>query len=95
MTTDLERELVAAHRIVAHQHEIVTCWRSMYVPGELRFVPLPPEMEAIIRSSADYDEVAGGAPTLLSIASGNEALELVLYRASADGAVYMLAPVRH
>lgn len=94
MIDNLGAELAAAHRLVSRRHEIITCWRSMYVPGELRFVPLPPEMEAIIRSSADYEDLkAGAAPTLVSIASGNEALELVLYRAS-DRAVYMLAPIR-
>ena len=52
-------------------------------------------MWSIITASPDYRElVAGGPPTLLNIAGENEAVELMTYRAEADGRVYMLAPER-
>ncbi|WP_392369311.1 hypothetical protein [Sphingomonas hankookensis] len=95
MTQSLEDELARAHAIVGRQHEIVTCWRTLYHPGELRFTLLPDDMWSIITASPDYRElVAGGPPTLLNIAGENEAVELMTYRAEADGRVYMLAPER-
>lgn len=47
MTQRLEDELARAHAIVKRQHEIVTCWRTLYHPDELRFAPLPDDMWAI------------------------------------------------
>lgn len=95
MKDDLAAELAAAHRLVARQHELITCWRTMHLPGELHFVPLPGDMWAIITASKDYLEVeAGGPPTLLDIAGEDAAVELIVYRAVADGQVYMLAPIR-
>lgn len=95
MTDDLEAELAAAHCFVARQHEVITCWRTMHLPGELHFVPVPADMWAIISASEDYRELAaGGPPTLLNIAGEDEALELTVYRSAADGQVYMLAPLR-
>ena len=95
MTQRLEDELARAHAIVKRQHEIVTCWRTLYHPDELRFAPLPDDMWASITASPDYRELmAGGPPTLLNIAGEDEAVELMTYRAEADGQVYMLAPKR-
>jgi hypothetical protein len=95
MTHDLEAELAAAHRLVAQQHEVITCWRTMHLPGELHFVPLPADMWTIITASEDYRELAaGGPPTLLNIAGEDKAVELMAYRAAANGQVYMLAPKR-
>lgn len=95
MTDDLESELAVAHRLVARHNEVITCWRTMHFPGELHFVPLPADMWTIITASGDYRELtAGGPPTLLDIAGKDEAVELMVYRAVADGQVYMLAPIR-
>jgi hypothetical protein len=55
----------------------------------------PADMWAIITASGDYRElVGGGPPTSLSIAGEDEAVELTVYRAVADGQVYMLVPMR-
>lgn len=95
MTDELEIELAAAHRLVARQHEVITCWRRMYVPSELHFVPMPDDMWGIITTSGDYREiVAGGTPTLLNIAGEDEAVEVMVYRAAANDQVYMLVPLR-
>lgn len=94
MSTALEDELATALAVIAGQREIITCWRTMHLPGELHFVPLPTDMLAIITASEDYRElVAGDPPTLLEMANGNDAVELTAYRAMTDGQVYMLAPI--
>lgn len=51
MSPALEDELATALAIIAKQHEIITCWRTMHLPGELHFVPLPADMWAIITGS--------------------------------------------
>ena len=95
MKGSLETELAPARRLLARQHEVITCWRTMHLPAELHFVPPPADMWAIITASKDYLAVeAGDPPTLLDIAGEDEAVELMVYRAVADGQVYMLAPIR-
>ncbi len=94
MSPALEDELATALAIIAKQHEIITCWRTMHLPGELHFVPLPADMWAIITASEDYRElVAGDPPTMLEIANGNDVVQLTTYRAVIDGEVYMLKPI--
>lgn len=95
MNTGLEAELEAAHAIVSRQYEVITCWRTMFIPNELQFIPLPAEMWEIIRSSNDYHKLIPlGPPTLFSISSDNDVVELMAYQAAADGRVYMLAPIK-
>jgi len=95
MSPALVNELTAALQTVARQHEVVTCWATMFLPGELHFIPLPAEMWEIIRSSEDYRElIPGNSPTLFSIASGDEVVELMAYHAAEDGNIYMLAPIK-
>lgn len=60
---------------------------------EIAFQPLPVDMLEILRGSPDYKSVRPGEqPTWFQLASGDEAIELVVYRAETDGAHYVLAP---
>lgn len=59
----------------------------------MQLKPLPAEMHAVLMSTTDYRQPdAGAGPVWLQIASGDHAAELVVYRALADGELYVLAP---
>ncbi|WP_176593117.1 hypothetical protein [Sphingobium sp. EM0848] len=78
---------------VTSRHDVVPFLAKMLPVDGLVFQPLPPEMLEIICSSPDYQSVRPGAqPTWLQIATDDDFVELVVYRAEADGNYYILSP---
>ena len=89
----LDTELSNAHATVTRQYEVVTCWRTIYLPAEMWWVPMPPDMLNVLRSSTDFSvPEAGQVPTVLLIAGEDEIFELTAYRARSNGELYMLIP---
>ena len=90
---ELDAELSRAHATVTRQHELVTCWSTIYLPAEMWWVPMPSEMLDVLRSSTDFSvPQAGQVPTVLLIAGEDETFELTAYRARSNGELYMLIP---
>lgn len=66
---------------------------ALHPTSDMAFWALPPEMLKLLASSPDWNILSPGAGSLLpQISAGDEAAELVLYRAESDGALYVLAP---
>lgn len=89
----LSKELEAVLGRITSGHDVVPFMALMMPTKDVVFRPLPPEMLEILRASPDYASVRPGKqPTWFQIASGADAIELVVYRAETDGVHYVLAP---
>jgi len=89
----LDTELDARLSELARNHDVAPFMAAWFSMAEMQFRPLPEEMLEILAQSGDYRDLGPGvSPTWLQIASGDEALELILYRADANGLLYVLAP---
>ncbi len=89
----LRKELDAVLNRVTGGHDVIPFMAQMLPTSEVAFRPLPVEMLEVLRASPDYASVRPGEqPTWFQVASGDNAVELVIYRAEADGAHYVLAP---
>lgn len=89
----LRKELDAVLNHVTGGHDMIPFMAQMMPINEVAFRPLPAEMLELLRASPDYASVRPGEqPTWFQVAAGDEAVELVIYRAEADGAHYVLAP---
>lgn len=89
----LRKELEGVFARLSSEHDVIPFMTQMLRVGEADFRPLPADMLEVLRSSADYQSVRPGErPTWFQVAAGNDALELVIYRAETDGHHYVLAP---
>lgn len=80
------------NRVIAG-HDVIPFMAQMLPTSDVAFRPLPAEMLEVLRTSPDYASVRPGEnPTWFQIAAGDDAVELIVYRAEADGAHYVLAP---
>jgi hypothetical protein len=87
-------ELESVFSRLSRGHELVPFMALMLSSEEVTFKLLPPDMLSLLRSSSDYESLQpGAAPTWFQIATTNEMVELVVYRAEADGQHYVLAPL--
>ena len=91
----LETELTGVLAALRAGHEILPFMREWRASDTVELLPLPDEMRQLLAGSRDFRAlVAGVGPVWLQIASGNEEVELVVYRARSDGEHYVLAPTR-
>jgi len=91
LETELAEVLVALRR----GHEILPFMHEWCASDAVELVPLPDEMRQLLAASTDYRSLlAGRGPVWLQIASGDDGVELVVYRARSDGLHYVLAPTR-
>lgn len=89
----LSKELNGVLNRVTGGHEVIPFMEQMLPTCDAEFRLLPTDMLEVLRASPDYKSVRPGEPpTWFQIASGNDALELIVYRAEADGNHYVLAP---
>jgi hypothetical protein len=89
----LTRELRAAFDSIADGHDVVPFMMELRDCREMAFQPLPHEMLVLLQASSDYASIRpGDKPTWLQVSADDDALELILYRAEADGKHYVLAP---
>lgn len=89
----LHKELEAVLNRVTGGHDVIPFMAQMLPASDVAFRLLPAEMLEVLRASPDYASVRPGEqPTWFQVASGDDAVELVVYRAEADGAHYVLAP---
>lgn len=76
-------------------HDILPFMTGLYPAAVMQLQPLPREMEELLEKTPDYlSPRPGDEPTWLQLFSGNDAAELVLYRARVSGALYVAAPDR-
>ena len=76
-------------------HDMLPFMAGFHSAASMQLLPLPEDMQAIVEASPDYREIIpGSGPVWLQIASGNDAIELVVYRVAASGELYVMAPTR-
>jgi hypothetical protein len=76
-------------------HDVVPFLTQHYPVADMQLRPMPGEMQALLEAAPDYQPVdRGKGPVWIQIASGNDAAELVVYRTSASGSLYVVAPAR-
>ncbi len=86
-------ELDAKREQLSSEHDIIPFISKMLTSSEMKFQAMPIAMLDILRSSPDFQSLRpGDQPTWLQVASGDNQLELVVYRAEGDGKHYVLAP---
>jgi hypothetical protein len=86
-------ELAGELALLRSGHEVASFMDRLVSVDAVRWRPLPADMAGLIASSPDYAEPAPGTgPHSLMISGGDGLVELVLYRARADGGLYVLAP---
>lgn len=91
--SEIEEELAAQLGRVRRERELVPCLLRLLSAEEVSWRVLPPEMLQLLCCSPDFRQPLPGAPAVtLQVSAGDQAAELVLYRATADGVVYVLAP---
>ena len=75
-------------------HDMLPFMAGLYSSTSMELRRLPSDMQAIVEASQDYQEILPGhAPVWLQIASGNDAIELVVYRTLVSGEMYVMAPI--
>jgi hypothetical protein len=91
--TEIDEELGEVLARLRSQNDVLPFMARLLSAAAARMAPLPADMEAALRESQDYEPIRiGEASCRLQIASGNDHAELMVYRAKADGALYVVAP---
>lgn len=94
MPGNIQRELKSTLEAVRRRELTIPLLSARYTPGEVEFRPLPSDLLDIISSSPQYVEIVPGeGPTWIKFAVDDKTFELVIYRALADDAFYILGPV--
>ena len=89
LASELEEVLASLKK----REDIVPYMDRLMSVAEIDLRPLPGEMLEVIKQSPDFRAlVAGQHPTLLQIESEQQHLELLVYRARADGSYHVAAP---
>lgn len=87
-------ELAVVIRQLRSGHDTLPFMMRLYPATEMHLCVIPAEMQAVLEAAPDYRQPEPGeGPVWLQIASGDDAAELVVYRARA-GDLYMAAPAR-
>lgn len=87
-----EEELDPVMARLRAEHDVLPFMQQMGPANEMSLRPLPAEMEAILQRSGDFQTPApGSGPVWLQIGAGNDAAELVIYRAR-SGVLYVASP---
>ncbi len=90
---DDDDELKAVTRTLHSGHDTLPFITGLHPAGTMQFRRLPGEMQALLESSPDYQVPDPGlGPVWLQLASGDNAAELVVYRARGSGTLYVMAP---
>jgi hypothetical protein len=90
----LKQELDAVMATLRSGHEILPFMQRWLPVGEAILRPLPVDMETVLAGSPDWRlPVAGSPPVWNQIESVDEAAELIIYRAAADDALYVVSPL--
>lgn len=91
--TDPRPELETVLDRLRREHDVAPCMAALHPTRDMAFWALPPDMLKVLAGSPDWNSLAPGAgPLWLQISADDAAAELVLYRAEADGELYVLAP---
>lgn len=94
MNDPLASELAAVLRRLQREHDFLPFLQRMLPAAETRLAPLPDAMMDQLRTSPDFASVRPGEPVWIAIAAPpDDAAELVIYRAEANGSHYVVAPV--
>jgi hypothetical protein len=89
----LEQELASVMSTLRRGREVLPFLERWCAVSAVALELLPDAMYDLLATSPDYEAIESGAgPVWLQIASGDEAAELVVYRALADGRHYIVAP---
>ena len=90
---EIKLELQRILDIVRRREQTIPLLAARYPVGEIEFRPLPAELLEIISASPDYVEIVPGeGPTWIKFIVDGAVFELVVYRALADDAFYILGP---
>lgn len=93
-STNDDDELAGVIDLLRSGHDTLPFMTRLYPATEMHLCAIPAEMQAVLEDASDYrqpDPEEG--PVWLQIASGDDAAELVVYRAR-TGDLYMAAPAR-
>lgn len=94
MSDPLTSELATVLRRLQSEHDVLPFLQEMLAASAMRLTPLPDAMMDQLRTSPDFASIRPGEPVWISLAAPPDAAaELVLYRAEADGRLYIIAPV--
>ena len=89
-----EDELAVVIGRLRSGHDTLPFMMRLYPAIEMHLCVMPAKMQAVLEAAPDYRQPdPGEGPVWLQIASGNDAAELVVYRAHA-GNLYVAAPAR-
>jgi hypothetical protein len=91
----LKEELDAVMATLRSGHEILPCMQRWLPVVEATLRPLPVDMATVLAGSPDWRLPApGSSPVWSQIESVDDAAELIIYRAAADKALYVVAPIK-
>lgn len=89
----LENELAHVMTRLRGGHDVLPFMQRLVPAGEAGLRPLPADMAVVLAGSVDWREpVAGDPPVWFELASVDDAAKLLVYRAVADGGLYVVAP---
>lgn len=92
---ELELELHYALLKVQEQSTTVPLLDKHYPVGDVYFRPMPANILPILEGSPNYQEIAAGdPPSQIEVTTTETVLGMVVYRAVADDAIYILGPVK-
>lgn len=95
MSDPLVAEIDRVLRRLQSEHDVLPFMQQMLLAGGTRLAPLPEAMMDQLRTSADFKSMRPGDVVWMSlVAPPDNAAEIVLYRAEANGAHYVIAPAR-
>ena len=91
---NLERELADILSHISAGHDIVPFMQQLLPVSDVRFAIVPDDLMFLLAESADFQMLCAGAPpTWFQISDdADQAAELIIYCARADGRRYVIAP---
>ena len=94
---ELDQELEGVIADIRAGHDVVPFMARMLPTSDVRLASVPGDMMLLIRGSTDFQALEpGAAPNWLRVFADTpdaDELELILYRARADGHYYVVAPI--
>ncbi|KQO12179.1 hypothetical protein ASF09_19130 [Sphingomonas sp. Leaf242] len=91
-STNDDDELTSVIGRLRSGHDTLPFMTRLYPATGMHLCVMPAEMQAVLEGAPDYRQPdPGEGPVWLQFASGNDAAELVVYRAR-TGDLYMAAP---
>ena len=90
---NLSDELAEILRDLRSGHEVLPFLERLFESQTMSLKLLPGDMQSVLDSSVDWREpVPGESPAWLQLESESGNAELIVYRARADGMIYVMAP---